>query len=91
MERAVLEAMLAELVRMGRLVRMDSQAAAACSACGHANGCPFVLSVTGVYYALPERVAEPAHCSAERDQGFSKALLDPALHDLSYVNKREVS
>ena len=48
MEPAVLEGMLAELVRI------DPRAAASCAACGHANGCPFVLSVTGVYYALPD-------------------------------------
>lgn len=57
MERGVLEAMLADLVRMGRLMRVDSRAAAVCSACGHANGCPFILAVTGVYYALPDMAA----------------------------------
>ncbi len=57
---AVLDGMLAELVRMGRLVRLDPRAAAACAACGHANGCPFVLSVTGVYYAVPTSLADNA-------------------------------
>jgi hypothetical protein len=57
-ERGVLEAMLADLARIGRLVRVDGRAAAGCSACGHAKGCPFILAVTGVYYALPEAAAE---------------------------------
>lgn len=57
-EPAVLDGMLAELVRMGRLVRLDPRAAAACAACGHTNGCPFVLSVTGVYYAVPTSIAD---------------------------------
>lgn len=52
-----LEGMLEELVRMGRLVRIEPNAAA-CRACGHSGGCPYVLSLTGVYYALPE-MADP--------------------------------
>ena len=57
-EPPVLEGMLVELVRMGRLVRLDPRAAAACSACGHAQGCPFVLSLTGTYFATPTSVAD---------------------------------
>jgi hypothetical protein len=51
--RPALEGILEELVRMGRLARIEPNAAA-CSACGHSGGCPYVLSLTGVYYALPE-------------------------------------
>lgn len=58
----VLEGMLGELVRMGRLVRLDPRTAAACTACGHAEGCPFVLSLTGVYYATPTSVAGDDRC-----------------------------
>lgn len=57
-EPAVLEGMLVELVRMGRLVRLDPRGAASCSACGHAQGCPFVLSLTGTYFATPTSVAD---------------------------------
>lgn len=52
-EPAVLEGMLAELVRMGRLERIEDRAAIACTACGHANGCPYVMSNAGACYALP--------------------------------------
>lgn len=51
-----LEGMLEELVRLGRLVRIEPDAAA-CSACGHSGGCPYVLTLTGAYYALPEMAA----------------------------------
>jgi DNA-binding IclR family transcriptional regulator len=53
LEPAVLEGMLAELVRMGRLVRIEDRAAVSCAACGHANGCPYVMSNAGACYALP--------------------------------------
>ena len=52
-EPAVLEGMLAELVRMGRLVRIEDRAAVSCAACGHANGCPYVMTNAGACYALP--------------------------------------
>lgn len=55
--RPALEGMLEELVRMGRLARIEPNATA-CSACGHSGGCPYVLSLTGVYYALPEMASD---------------------------------
>jgi hypothetical protein len=45
--------MLAELVRMGRLVRIEDRAAVSCAACGHADGCPYVMTNAGACYALP--------------------------------------
>lgn len=60
LDRSVLEGMLNELVRLGRLVRIEDRTGAACAACGLKNGCPYVLSVTGVYYALPEMVGNHA-------------------------------
>jgi hypothetical protein len=56
LERAVLEGMLDELVRLGRLVRVADRSGSACAACGFKNGCPYVLSVAGAYYALPEMI-----------------------------------
>lgn len=53
LEPAVLEGMLAELVRMGRLVRIEDRGAVSCEACGHANGCPYVMTNAGACYALP--------------------------------------
>ena len=53
LEPAVLDGMLAELVRMGRLVRIEDRAAVACAACGFSEGCPYVLSNAGACYALP--------------------------------------
>lgn len=53
LEPAVLEGMLAELVRMGRLVRIDDRAAVSCAACGFSDGCPYVMSNAGACYALP--------------------------------------
>lgn len=54
LEPAVLEGMLAELVRMGRLERIEDRAAVSCAACGHATGCPYVMSNAGACYALPQ-------------------------------------
>ena len=51
---AVLEGMLAELVRMGRLDRVDDRTESACAACGFTRGCPYVLSNAGTCYSLPE-------------------------------------
>lgn len=53
LEPAVLEGMLAELVRMGRLVRIDDRTESACAACGFTRGCPYVLANAGTCYSLP--------------------------------------
>ncbi len=58
LERPTLQGMLDELVRLGRLVRVESRAGASCAACGYKNGCPYVLAGTGAYYALPEMIAD---------------------------------
>lgn len=50
LEPAVLEGMLGELVRMGRLTRLEDRAAISCAACGHTNGCPYVLANAGACY-----------------------------------------
>jgi len=54
LEPAVLEGMLVELVRMGRLERIEDRAAVSCAACGHATGCPYVMSNAGACYTLPQ-------------------------------------
>jgi DNA-binding MarR family transcriptional regulator len=50
---AVLDGMLSELVRLGRLERLDDRAGAPCAACTVKGRCPYVLDVAGTYYALP--------------------------------------
>lgn len=58
MDRATLLGMLDELVRMGRLVRIDDRAGmTGCAACGIKGRCPYLLTTSGAYYALPELVA----------------------------------
>jgi DNA-binding HxlR family transcriptional regulator len=51
-EPAVLEGMLTELVRMGRVSRVEDRTESACAACGFTRGCPYVLSNAGVCYVL---------------------------------------
>ena len=73
MERPVLEGMLAELVRMGRLARIDNDNAIACAACGIRGRCPYLLTTASTYYALPEMLpsstpcAPPSTGSSEKD------------------------
>lgn len=50
----VLEGMLAELVRMKRLERLEDRSAASCTACGIKERCPYLLTMTGIAYALPD-------------------------------------
>jgi hypothetical protein len=52
-DRAVLDGMLAELVAMGRLVRLADRADAPCGPCAIKGRCPYLLDVSGTYYALP--------------------------------------
>lgn len=66
-ERATLAGMLDELVRMGRLARIDDRAGmAGCVACGIKGRCPYLLTTSGAYYALPEMVASSAPCQPAR-------------------------
>lgn len=51
-DAATLQGMLSELVRMGRLVRVEDHTAG-CSLCGFKDGCPYRLTTGSVYYALP--------------------------------------
>lgn len=62
MDRIVLEGMLVELVAMGRLVRIEDRSGSVCAACGIKKRCPYVLSVTGAYYALPGMVPPATGC-----------------------------
>ena len=59
LEPAVLEGMLAELVRMGRLDRIDDRTESGCAACGFTRGCPYVMANAGVCYILAS-VLSPA-------------------------------
>lgn len=71
LDPSALEGMLAELVRLGRLVRIEDRVGPACAACGLKNGCPYVLSGTGVYYALAEMVEQRSAdgaCSTNKDK-----------------------
>jgi hypothetical protein len=71
MERPVLEDMLAELVRMGRLARIDNDNVSACAACGIRGRCPYLLTTASAYYALPEMVLSTDGCpspATERPQ-----------------------
>ena len=56
LDPAVLERMLAELVHMGRLDRIDDRTESGCAACGFTRGCPFVLANAGVCYVLASQV-----------------------------------
>jgi len=62
LDRAALEGMLAELVNMGRLEKIDNRAGVSCAACGVKKRCPYVLSVQASTYALPDRFASEAAC-----------------------------
>ena len=64
LEPAALEGMLLELVRMGRLVRIEDRAGTACAACGIKGRCPYLLTTAGTYYALPHMVAPGDPCGS---------------------------
>lgn len=61
LEPAVLEGMLAELVRMGKLDRTDDRTESGCAACGFTRRCPYVLSNAGVCYVLAPQVPTTRH------------------------------
>jgi len=65
LEPGVLEAMLMELVRMGRLVRIEDRSGSACAACGVRGRCPYLLTISASYYALPGMVADGASCEPD--------------------------
>ena len=60
LEPAVLEGMLAELVRMGKLDRTGDRTESGCAACGFKRGCPYMLANAGVCYTLASPVSTPA-------------------------------
>jgi hypothetical protein len=53
LEPAVLAGMLAELVRMGRLVRIEDRGVVSCAACGSQGFCPYIPRTDTACYCLP--------------------------------------
>jgi hypothetical protein len=60
-DRDVLAGMLGDLVRMGRLVKIDDRAGS-CASCGIKGRCPYLLTTSGAYYALPSMVGPDNPC-----------------------------
>ncbi|MEA3334813.1 MAG: FeoC-like transcriptional regulator [Chloroflexota bacterium] len=58
----VLEGMLVELVSMGRLAKLDDRADSSCAACGVKGHCPYLLTTSGVYFALPDMITPGTPC-----------------------------
>lgn len=62
-EVETLEGMLGELVRLGRLVKVENRDASACAACGLQQGCPYLPNPETTYYALPESLPFGSACA----------------------------